>query len=58
MTRKTASVPHPMAPTIDHIVPLSKGGTHEPINCRTAHFLCNSTKGDRLAGDQLILFAM
>jgi hypothetical protein len=58
MTKKTANVPHPMAPTIDHLVPLAKGGTHEPINCRTAHFMCNSIKGDRLAGDQLILFAM
>lgn len=57
MTRKGASVPHPLAPTIDHLVPLAKGGTHEPINCRTAHFLCNSLKGDRLAGDQLLLFA-
>jgi hypothetical protein len=58
MTKKTATVPHPKAPTIDHIVPLEKGRTHEPINCRTAHFMCNSTKGDRLAGDQLLLFAM
>ena len=58
MTRRTAVVPHPMAPTLDHLVPLAKGGTHEPINCRTAHFICNSTKGDRLAGDQLLLFAM
>ena len=57
MTKKTAVVPHPMAPTIDHLVPLAKGGTHEPINCRTAHFMCNAIKGDRLAGDQLLLFA-
>jgi 5-methylcytosine-specific restriction endonuclease McrA len=58
MTNKNAIVPHPMAPTIDHVIPLAKGGTHEPINCRTAHFICNSTKGDRLAGDQMLLFAM
>jgi len=58
MTKKTATVPHPMAPTIDHLTPLAKGGTHEPLNCRTAHFICNSKKSDRLAGDQLILFAM
>jgi 5-methylcytosine-specific restriction endonuclease McrA len=30
--------------TIDHIVPLSKGGTHEPDNCQLAHRLCNSVK--------------
>lgn len=58
MTNRNAKVPHPMAPTLDHLVPLAKGGTHEPINCRTAHFLCNATKGDRLAGDQLLLFAI
>jgi len=58
LTKKTAKVPHPMAPTLDHLVPLAKGGTHEPVNCRTAHFICNSTKGDRLAGDQLLLFAI
>lgn len=58
MTNRTAVVPHPMAPTLDHLVPLAKGGTHEPINCRTAHFICNSTKGARLAGDQLLLFAI
>lgn len=58
MTKRDAVVPHPMAPTIDHLTPLAQGGTHEPLNCRTAHFICNSTKGDRLAGDQLLLFAM
>lgn len=58
MTNKKAIFPHPNAPTIDHLIPLSKGGTHEPVNCRTAHFMCNSIKSDRLAGDQLLLFAM
>jgi hypothetical protein len=41
-----AEVPHPLAPTIDHIVPLAKGGTHEASNVQLAHFLCNSTKSD------------
>lgn len=40
-------VPHPDAPTIDHIVPLARGGTHTMDNVQTAHFLCNSIKGDR-----------
>lgn len=40
------SVPHPLAPTIDHIVPLARGGTHEPANVQAAHFLCNATKSD------------
>ena len=37
---------HPLSPTIDHIVPMCKGGNHEPSNCQTACFQCNSRKGD------------
>lgn len=50
----TKEVPHPRAPTIDHVVPLAAGGTHEPANVQTACFLCNATKGDR-GTDQLRL---
>lgn len=53
--RRNASAPHPLAPTIDHIIPLAQGGTHEPTNVQCAHFLCNSRKGDRAASDQLRL---
>ena len=48
-------VPHPKAPTIDHIIPLAKGGTHEPANVQAAHFMCNCTKSDGAAADQLLL---
>ncbi len=41
------TVPHPKAPTIDHIVPLFHGGADAPFNVQLAHFLCNSTKGTR-----------
>jgi 5-methylcytosine-specific restriction endonuclease McrA len=41
---------HMRSPTIDHIIPLSKGGNHEPPNCQTACFECNSKKGNRRAG--------
>lgn len=37
-----------MYPTIDHIVPLAKGGTHTWDNVQLAHALCNSTKRDLL----------
>ena len=57
-TDPTKSVPHPKAPTIDHVIPLAAGGTHEPDNCRTACFLCNATKGDRGGGEQLLLLAI
>lgn len=48
-------VPHPKAPTIDHIVPIARGGADTPANVQAAHFLCNSRKGDRPANDQLRL---
>lgn len=38
-------VPHPKAPTIDHILPLSRGGQHTLANVRAAHFICNSKRG-------------
>ena len=41
-------VPHPLAPTIDHVVPLARGGWHAPDNVQAAHFLCNSRKSDRI----------
>ena len=52
---RSRKVPHPMAPTLDHIIPLALGGTHEPANCQTAHFKCNSSKSWRGTGDQLLL---
>lgn len=38
--------PHLMSPTLDHIVPVSKGGGHEPINVQLAHWICNSRRRD------------
>lgn len=37
--------PHPWAPTLDHLVPRSLGGTNDPENLRTAHRWCNSVRG-------------
>ena len=53
---RNAQVPDPRAATIDHIIPLSKGGTHEPSNTQCAHFLCNALKSDKGEGEQLLLF--
>jgi hypothetical protein len=41
-------VPHPLAPTIDHVIPISKGGLHTQANVQLAHFICNSRKGDKI----------
>lgn len=56
LTDRDAKVPNPKAPTIDHIIPLAKGGTHEPANVATACFMCNCLKSDTGTGDQLLLF--
>lgn len=55
---RRCKVPHARAPVMDHIIPLAKGGTHEPKNVRLAHFLCNSKKSDGTVdrGEQLMLF--
>lgn len=45
---RKAKVPHPSAPTIDHILPIALGGTHTYENIFAAHFRCNSAKGPRV----------
>ncbi len=41
----TIAAPHPLAATLDHIVPRSLGGSDDPDNLGTAHFICNSKRG-------------
>lgn len=48
-------VPHPLAATLDHIVPMSLGGGHVRSNVHLAHFRCNTLKGNRGGGEQLAL---
>lgn len=35
-------------PSIDHIIPVTKGGTHTWDNVQLAHMICNSLKRDKL----------
>ena len=44
---RDACVPDPRAPTLDHVVALANGGTHEPSNVQLACFRCNCVKGHR-----------
>jgi hypothetical protein len=41
-------VPDPWAATIDHIIPIAKGGTHGYANVQLAHFECNWRKRDQV----------
>jgi 5-methylcytosine-specific restriction endonuclease McrA len=41
--------PHPLAPTVDHIIPVSRGGHPSDIsNLQLAHRCCNRQKSDSL----------
>lgn len=41
--------PDPMALSIDHVVPVSRGGEHTRANVQAAHLRCNVVKGNRVA---------
>lgn len=45
--KRDAKVPHPLAPTIDHLVPISAGGLDTALNVATAHFICNTRRGTK-----------
>ena len=34
-------------PSVEHIIPVSKGGTHTWDNVRLAHHYCNAIKNDK-----------
>lgn len=40
--------PDPMSASVDHLIPLSRGGSHSVQNVRPAHLTCNLRKGVRL----------
>lgn len=40
--------PHPMSATVDHIIPVAKGGGSELSNLQLTHLWCNRQKSDRL----------
>lgn len=45
----TKKYPDPMAPCIDHIIPIAKGGHPSDIdNLQLAHWYCNRQKSDKI----------
>jgi 5-methylcytosine-specific restriction endonuclease McrA len=45
--------PHPLSPTIDHIIPVARGGHPSDMsNLQLAHFTCNRQKSDKLVQKQ------
>jgi len=43
---------HNMGISIDHVIPVSMGGTHDLANLAAAHRTCNSKKGNRSLGPE------
>jgi 5-methylcytosine-specific restriction endonuclease McrA len=44
---------HPLQPTIDHIVPLWRGGARGYENCQLACYACNQKKSRSESGERL-----
>ena len=46
---KTLKYPHPMSATVDHIIPINRGGHPSDMdNLQLAHWICNRQKSDKL----------
>jgi len=56
-SRDDLTFPHPRYATIDHLIPVSRGGPHTRANVACACWECNRLKGNRVLGhgDQLQL---
>lgn len=48
--------PHPMSPSIDHVIPVSRGGNHSRQNVVLAHLRCNLRKHAKTVTQQQRLF--
>lgn len=48
---KHLKYPDPLSQSLDHIIPLSKGGTHTRNNVQLAHLRCNLRKSDKLPSE-------
>ncbi len=47
--------PHPLAPCIDHIIPIARGGHPSDLdNLQLAHWTCNRQKSDKLVNKNIV----
>lgn len=46
---RDAKYPDPLSPSLDHVIPVSRGGEHSRANTAASHLRCNLSKGDRMA---------
>lgn len=47
--------PHPLSPSVDHIIPVAKGGhPSDPENLQLAHWTCNRQKSDKLQPKKIV----
>lgn len=45
---KTLPFPHPMSKSVDHIIPVAKGGKSTLDNLQLTHLQCNKAKGVKI----------
>lgn len=54
---KNAAWPDRLFGTLDHVMPLNKGGKHSYANIKAAHLTCNCSKNDKIIGQLGLEFA-
>lgn len=47
---RDSSWPDALSASLDHILPLSRGGEHSYVNCQASHLGCNRSKGAKVVG--------
>lgn len=52
---KTLKYPHPLSPTVDHIIPCNRGGSDDLDNLQIAHRKCNRLKSDKMPEEKTIV---
>lgn len=51
---KSIKYPHPLSPTVDHIIPIARGGSSDLENLQLAHRCCNRQKSDKLIETKVV----